>query len=277
MLFNSLQFRLIIRFLINTNIWVAFCALALTLSSEVILQTSNPFISQFVFFATVFTYNFQRFAIIKMGSSHSKKNWLNKNRKAIYGLMFFAFIMSVYYFVNFKSSTQIVILFVGALSLFYPFGIRKIPFAKIFIISFVWVNSTMLLLVLENTIVISEYIIWNLISRFLFVFAITIPFDIRDIKHDVGNLITIPLFFGEKKSKWIASFAILICVIIVVFQQFQNNITGSNFLALIMLYFLALALITKSDKKNNEMYFSFWIESLSIFSYLFLIIMLLIV
>lgn len=215
--------------------------------------------------------------IIKKGSSHSKKNWLNKNRKAIYGLMFFAFIMSGYYFVNFKSSTQIVILFIGAVSLLYPFGIRKIPFAKIFIISFVWVNSTMLLLVLENTIVISEYIIWNLISRFLFVFAITIPFDIRDIKHDVGNLITIPLFFGEKKSKWIASFALLICVIIVVFQQFQNNIARSNFLALIMLYFLALALIIKSDKKNNEMYFSFWIESLSIISYLFLIIMLLIV
>lgn len=263
--------------MINSNIWVSFCALAITLSSEIILQTSNSSISQFVFFATLFAYNFQRFVRIKKGGGHARKNWLNKNRKGIYGLMFFAFIMSGYYFADFKSSTQKVILFTGALSLFYPFGIRKIPFAKIFIISFVWATSTMLLLALENTIIISEYIIWHLISRFLFVFAITIPFDIRDINHDAGSLKTIPLFFGEKKSKWLANFALLICVIVVVFQYFQNNITASNFLALILLYFLTSVLITKSDKKKNEMYFSFWIESLSVFSYLFLTFMLLIV
>ena len=148
--------KLIIRFLINSNIWVAFCALALTLSSEILLQTSNSLISKFVFFATLFTYNFQRVVRIKKCSNHARKNWLNKNRGGVYGLMFFAFVMSGYYFSNFKLSTQIVILFTGVLSLFYPFGIRKIPFAKIFIISFVWTTSTMLLLVLENTIVIMK-------------------------------------------------------------------------------------------------------------------------
>jgi len=277
LLFNFSQFRLTKRFLTNSNIWVAFSALALTLSSEILFQTSNFFISQFVFFATLFTYNFQRAVRINKGNSHARKNWLNKNRKGIYVLMVFSFLMSGYYFANFKLRTQAAILFVGVLSLFYPFGLRKIPFAKIFIISFVWVISTMLLLVLENTIVFSEYIAWHLISRFLFVFAITIPFDIRDIKYDSDKLKTIPLILGEKKSKWLANLAILICVIITIVQQLQNNIILSNFLALILLYFLTLVLITKSDQKNNEMYFSFWIESLSIFSYLFLIIMMLIV
>ena len=185
--------------------------------------------------------------------------------------------MSVYHFTNFKLRTQAAILFVGALSLFYPFGLRKIPFTKIFIISFVWTTSTMLLLALENNIVFSEYIALHLISRFLFVFAITIPFDIRDIKYDSGKLKTIPLIVGEKKSKWLANLAILICVIITIVQQLQNNIILSNFLALIALYILTLILITKSAQKNNEMYFSFLMESLSIFSYLFLIIMMLIV
>ena len=276
-MFDFSQFRLIIRFLINSNVWVAFCTLALALSSEILLQTNNSFICQFVFFATLFTYNFQRVVRIQNGKNHVRKNWLNKNLKGIYGLIFFAFLMSGYYFANFKLRTQAVILFVGALSLFYPFGLRKIPFIKIFIISFVWATSTMLILVLENTIVFSEYIVWHLISRFLFVFAITIPFDIRDIKYDSGKLKTIPLIFGEKKSKWLANFSILICVIITIVQYLQNNIILSNFLALILLYFLTLVLITKSDQKNNEMYFSFWIESLSVFSYLFLIIMMLIV
>ena len=117
----------------------------------------------------------------------------------------------------------------------------------------------------------------NLVSRFLFVFAITIPFDIRDLQHDIGKLKTIPLFLGEKKAKRIANMMILVCMIISIFQYIQNTITASNFLALILLYFLTVVMITKSNKKNNEIYFSFWVESLSFFSYLFLIMMLLII
>jgi 4-hydroxybenzoate polyprenyltransferase len=268
--------KLIIRFFINSNFWVAFCALGLTASSEILLQTTNYQISQFVFCATIFTYNFQRIIRVKKGKEHVRKNWLNKNRGGVYLLMFFAFAISAYHFLNFKSSTKIAILFAGTLSVLYPFVLRKIPFVKIFVISFVWAISTMLLLVLENNISISQYIIWHLVSRFLFVFAITIPFDIRDLKYDADDLKTIPLFFGFEKAKWIAIVSLFMCMIIATFQQLQNEINLSNFLALILLYFLASVLIKKSDQNNSEMYFSFWVESLSIFSYLFLVILLLI-
>jgi len=276
-LFDFLQLRLIIRFLINSNIWVAFCALALTLSSEILLQTSNFSVSQFVFFSTLFIYNFQRIVRVYKGFNHARKDWLNNSRTAVCFLMFFSFTISAYHFFNFKLNTQIIVLLTAALSFLYPFGLRNIPFAKIFIISFAWANASMLFLVIENDIIISQNIILHLASRFLFVFAITIPFDVRDLEYDAGKIKTIPLFFGEKKSKCLAVFVILICVIIAAFQQIQNNITVSNLLALIVLYFLTLVMVIKSDKKNNEMYFSFWVESLSVFSYLFLIIVLLIV
>ena len=266
----------IIRFFIKSNVWVAFCTLGLTATSEILLQTTNYQISQFVFCATIFTYNFQRIIRVKKGQEHARKKWLDKNRTVVYFLMFFAVVMSSYHFFNFKSSTQIAILFAGGLSVLYPFGLRRIPFVKIFIISFVWAISTMLLLVLENNISISEHIILHLVSRFLFVFAITIPFDIRDLKYDADDLKTIPLFFGFEKAKWIAIFSVFICMIIATFHQLQNEINLSNFLALILLYFLASVLIKKSDQNNSEMYFSFWVESLSIFSYLFLVILLLI-
>lgn len=268
--------NLIIRFLVNSNIWVAFCALALAASSEILLKTVNHQISQFVFFSTIFIYNFQRVIRIKKGEEHARKNWLNKNRTRVHLLMFFAFSMSAYQFFSFKLITQVVILLMGALSLLYPFGIRRIPFLKIFIISFVWSISTMLLLLLENNITISENILWHLVSRFLFVFAITIPFDIRDLRYDAGDLETIPSFFGSEIAKWIALFSLFICVIATVYQLLQTDINLSNFLALNSLYFLASFLIKESDKDTNDMYFSFWIESLSIFSYLFLAILLLI-
>ena len=262
----------LIRFFINSNIWVASCVLGLVVSSEIFLETTNYEISQFVFFATIVAYNFQRIVRLKKGHEHSYKNWLDKNKKEIYILMFLAGAVSVYLFFGFKSSTQLAILFTGNLCIFYPYGLRKIPFAKIFIISLVWAVSTMLLLVFENNITISQNIIWQLVSRFLFVFAITIPFDIRDIKYDSQNVITIPLFFGLKKAKIIAFFALFICGIISFFQYLEMALNFENLLALILLYILATIFIQKSDENKGEIYFSFWVESLSIFSYFLLVI-----
>ena len=266
----------IIRFLVYSNIWVAFCAFGLTVSTEMIFGTENFKVSQFVFFATIFTYNFQRVVRLKKEQKHARKDWLNQHRLSVYLLILVGGFMSLYRFIDFRTSTQLAIIFSGVLSIFYPFGLRKIPFIKIFIISFVWAISTMLLLVIENNILISQNIALHLLSRFLFVFAITIPFDIRDLKYDAQNLRTIPLFFGVLKSRFIAVFALFICGVIAIFQYFENALIFSNLLALILLYFVASIFIAKSDESKGEMYFSFWGESLSILSYLFLVIMLLI-
>ena len=261
-----------IRFLVFSNLWVAFCVLSLALSSELLLITSNYQISQFVFFSTLFTYNFQRVVRIEKGLNHVRKVWLAKQNIAIYLLMACGGLVSAYRFFEFQFITQVVIIIVGLLSVLYPFGLRKIPFSKIFIISFVWTVSTMLLLVLENNIPISQNIVLHLLSRFLFVFAITIPFDIRDLKYDTQNLQTIPLFFGTKKARFMAVISVFICAIIAILQYFENTVISSNLLALILLYFVASIFIVKSDENKSEMYFSFWIESLSILAYLFLII-----
>ena len=264
--------KLFFRFLVFSNIWVAFCVFALAMSSELLLETTSHHISQFVFFATVFTYNFQRVVRIEKGADHDRKQWLVENKRFIHTLILLGGIMSGYYFFQFQTPTQIVIVFLGVLSLLYPFVLRKIPFIKIFVISFVWAVSTMLLLVLETRILITQNVVLHLVSQFLFVFAITIPFDIRDLKHDAQNLETIPLFFGVQKSKLIGVLALFICVLIAVFQSFESGLNTSNLLALILLYFVASIFIRKSDESKGEMYFSFWIESLCILVYFFLII-----
>ena len=245
---------------------------ALALSSELLLKTSNHKISQFVFFATLFTYNYQRVVRIKKGLKHVRKAWLAKQNIAIYILMVCGGLVSAYCFFEFQLVTKVFIVFVALLSVLYPFGLRKIPFIKIFIISFVWAVSTMLLLALENNIPISQTIVLQLLSRFLFVFAITIPFDIRDLKYDDQNTQTIPLFFGTLKARFIAILSLFICLAISVFQYLEKTIISSNLLALILLYFVASILIVKSDEKRSEMYFSFWVESLSILCYLFFVI-----
>lgn len=264
--------KLIISFFINSNIWVAFCILGLVFSSEILLGVTNFQVSQFVFFSTILAYNFQRLVSLKKGHTHSYNDWLEKNRKSIYLLMFLAANVSAYLFFHFKLSTQIAILFIGTLSFFYPFGLRKIPFAKIFIISFVWAVSTIMLFVFENNITISQNIICKFISLFLFVFAITIPFDIRDLQYDTKNIVTIPLFFGVRRAKSIAIYLLIICGVICFFQYTKMTLIMPHLLALIFLYILASIFILKSDNRNGKIYFSFWGESLSIFSYFLLVI-----
>jgi len=66
-------------------------------------------------------------------------------------------------------------------------ALRDIPFLKIFVIAFVWALVTGLLPLIssKDLIQINLQHILFLTKQFLFVVAITIPFDIRDMKYDV--------------------------------------------------------------------------------------------
>ena len=95
----------------------------------------------------------------------------------------------------------------------------------------------MLLLVVENDVVISINEILHLVSRFLFVFAITIPFDIRDLHYDNKKCSYFPLFLESVKSKLIAFLALGICMLISSIQNYTINLMLAHLLALILLLF----------------------------------------
>ena len=276
MLFNNIKLKSKAQFFVYSNIWVSFCVLGLALSSEILLQTSNTHLLQFVFFSTLFIYNFHRLVRVYKGHCHVRKAWLQKNKKSVFFLMLCSLAVSLYKFIDFRLITQTVIFLLAVISVSYPFGLRKIPFFKIVIISFAWSISTMLLLVVENDVVISINEILHLVVRFLFVFAITIPFDIRDLHYDNKNVVTLPLFFGVGKSKLIAFLALGICMLISGIQNYTGNLMLAHLLAIILLCFNSLIFVWNSNENRGEMYFSFWGEGLSICSYLFLVILLLI-
>ena len=130
----------------------------------------------------------------------------------------------------------------------------------------------MLLALLENQIQLTQNITLHLFARFLLIFAITIPFDIRDLNFDSKELRTIPIVFGAVKARIISISALFFCAIIAVFQYIHEDINLPKLLALILLYFVSSIFIAKSDVSKREMYFSFWVESLSILGYIFLLI-----
>ena len=258
--------------LINSNIFVATCIIILALSSQILLESKNGNINVFVFFATLFTYNFQRIVRIKKGIAHKRKEWVMNNRVFIYSLITLSGFISLFFFFQFNPNTQILLLTTGIISVLYPFGLRKIPFIKIFIISSIWTISSMGLLISENNLPLNSNTILQLFSRFLFVFAITIPFDIRDVKYDKNNIKTIPILVGIFISRLIAMLSLITLKIISVYQYLYYNLSFNILIAIIICCCFSSILIIKSDENKDDFYFSFWIESLSIFFYLFLMI-----
>ena len=257
-------------FCINTNFFVALAVLCLHLSSQIILNNSNTRISIFIFFATILTYNFQRIIIIQNGIDNKKRSWIKKNKKTIYFTAISSLAITFSLFLNFKLPTQIAIVVCGIISFLYPLYLRSVPYLKIFIISIIWTFASTTLLVIENDLYIDQNIYYLHISRFCFVFAITIPFDIRDITIDLINIKTIPIRFGEKISRYIGVFFILINQLIMFKLYLLDFISYSILCSTVFLSFFTIILIMQSSSKRKDIYFSFGVESASILMYIIL-------
>ena len=105
-----------------------------------------------------------------------------------------------------------------------------------------------------------------LFERFLFIFAITIPFDIRDLRFDKFNLATLPQYFGVRKARWIGIGALLIAECILVYRFFfQCNLNLWGAITIYLTYELSAFLIYKSHPNLKERYTTIGVEGLPIF------------
>ena len=87
-------------------------------------------------------------------------------------------------------------------------------------------------------------------QRFLFILAIAIPFDIRDLKHDNVQYRTIPQVLGVVKSKWFAALMLSIFV-------FLMLLVSPGLLPNVMFYIAVsaqLVLITLMNEKRSDAY-----------------------
>ena len=271
------------QFFIYSNVFVSFCVLVLCQSTSIIIGVDSSHLLTFVFFSTLFVYNFQRmvrFSPNKEQSAHL--DWLNKNRLFIIIITVISLFLSVYYALSLSFSTFYFLIPISIISLSYPIKIiplagqkvslRELPRAKIFLIALVWSIVSVVLVTLENKSFYSLDTLLLFISRFSFVLAITIPFDIRDLKYDDLSLKTIPQIFGEQKAKMIALYCLAFFELISILHFFIGDFSWQLLLALILTSLLSGILIIKSSQEKNNLYFSFWVEGASIIMYLLLFI-----
>jgi 4-hydroxybenzoate polyprenyltransferase len=159
-----------------------------------------------------------------------------------------------------------VLIGLGFISFFYAYEIklkgkkksnlRDIPGIKIFLIAIVWGLSCCILPYIQNDVWNSQ-IIWPITTAFsLYILAICIPFDIRDIELDEKRKKTIPQLIGVQGSKILA--------ILITISSYFTLIMNLDFFSIGLLigYILTIILIALSSKEKNELFFSFIMDGL---------------
>lgn len=227
-------------FIIHSNILIALAALALTLATQVQLGLEpRPHLSlALIFLATLFDYNLHRYLTIYNKHEvfkNDKLKWATEHLNTFVALIILSFggLVVVLFFVK----TEILYLLVplALLSFLYSFPIPgkqkrnfrllKIPGMKTFLIALVWTGATVLIPCFFGDQSFGQLqIILLFAERFAFIFAIAIPFDIRDMETDVlASLKTIPIVFGEKNALKISNIALISSIAIATFHYLNTT------------------------------------------------------
>ena len=258
-------------FYVFGNIHVAVAAYSLTKITFIQFNIQDQPLANFVFLSTVLSYNFIRlFQIDRINSMMAI--WFRSNNKVLIILNAIAMIGCVYYALNLTLKEILVLVPFLAATLFYVFpfkkrltGLRNVPGLKLFLISATWTGVTLVFPLFVSGIQQTEIVYFHVLQRFLFVFAITIPFDIRDAQFDLEELSTLPQTLGIGASKLIAIAALILYIIL---DLVLNSGLGNYFLIDLFIIAIAILMIGFSGMKRQRYYTAFWIESLPILWYL---------
>jgi hypothetical protein len=188
--------------------------------------------------------------------------WIDKNQNAIKLITVFSGVMGLSIALKYLSVELllsaipliiIVLLYAGNKWLKLP--LRLIPYLKIVAISLVWAVVIYLIPVYHeyNTFLAVDCVFFT--CTFLFVFALCIPFDIRDLKSDLGKVKTIPSAIGVLPAKGLAIACLIVITVIAFYYEWNAMVVVS------VMACLPIA-ITKEDR--SELFFSGGVDGIFI-------------
>ncbi|MBS1647655.1 MAG: UbiA family prenyltransferase [Bacteroidetes bacterium] len=260
-------------FLIESNIYISLAAVLLTVQAQIQLGMQphwHPYLF-IIFFATMLEYNLHRLITLTVRKEilgNEKYEWLRNHTKLFYGIMLFSLIGFFIAFFLAKEVVVLTLLPIGLLTIFYSipiykkkqklFRLREISVLKIFLIAAVWALSTVMLPIIQSEKSFdTQEVMLLLTERMLFVFAITIPFDIRDMEGDIkSNLKTIPIILGEKKSIRLAALSLCLFFALSFFHYYNSPLAYILPALLLSASSTLLFLFHKKIKKRRYYYYS---------------------
>lgn len=270
--------------LLFSNIFIALCAIAQGALTYLLLDAQiNVYLLVFLGCSTLFLYNLSMLLSRPLNPERSpfrRVRWIFNHYNWIAGLSALALVALLPLTLHLHWRTIVTFALTGLLALSYnlPFlqfngskaGLRAIPGAKLFIIAAVWALSCVYVPIVDlqsnGFDVPASASVILLIKRFMFVVAITIPFDIRDLFQDQQyQLKTIPVLLGEKGALIFCQ--ILLGAYITLLFIFSNPIYYYTW-ALALVTLLTGWVIFKSRWQRNEYYYFLFLDGTLLLQFL---------
>ncbi len=201
------------RLLLFTNLWISLAAGLVTADSYVRLgHAPRAFpVPLLVFFATLVVYNLDRLvhgADEDAVDRSDRHRWVARHRRGLFVLTAAAALGVASCLAAVSWTLALVLVPLGAVSLAYvlpvvmrrgragPMRLKEVPGLKIFVIAATWAAATVVLPAFEVHAPVGSAA-GVAAERFLFVFAICLPFDVRDLDRDRAmGIRTLPAILG---------------------------------------------------------------------------------
>jgi len=262
----------VFNFYINSSIHVALavCSFVGISVLEFDISVTNDLL-RFVFFGTITGYNFVKYAEV----AKLKHRSLNLSLRTIQTFSFFSFLALLYYTFQLSFKTLLVTGGFAALTFFYaiPFlkykKLRELLGIKILIVAVVWAGVTTIIPLVNEDVILSEVFWISFIQRMLFVLALTLPFEIRDLQFDELALGTLPQRVGVRTTKFIGT-ALLVLIILIEF--FKPELDWNSLISLVLISGVLIMFLSISEENQSKYFSSFWVESIPILWFVILLL-----
>jgi hypothetical protein len=224
------------------------CIIGITASSEL-----SWCYSLVVCFGILAVYNLHRWYKLKLVSNTSDKHCLLNGLVGLVSLL----VSSVLFMLVLKDLITLLllgVLFFISIWYVYPlFGIklREIRMFKGILVAVVW---TVVVAVFPMFYAPQPAALNFIIGLFLFLLALTIPFDIRDIRKDGPGKITLPQVVGVPVSKIVSIVFLMLGLLLTV----STNLKMSTIGAALFILFLYMILLRYLKSDSSSAYFAFF-------------------
>ncbi|WP_276167973.1 hypothetical protein [Zobellia alginiliquefaciens] len=261
-------------FYLDASIHVALGIYALVLVTELTLGYGVDYhLAWFLFMGSIACYNFVKYGV------EAKKYILVANRyhKNIQFFSFIALAIACYHGWFLKLEVWMGVGMLVALTGLY--AVPLLPHAKnlrswgglkIFIVALVWAGTTVVLPVLSEGASLEKDVWIEVVQRFLFVLILLVPFEIRDLAYDSPKLRTLPQRYGVANTKIFGSFATLPFFFLILFK---DNASIPELIAGGIIFLILGATMFMTKRKQDKYFASFWVESISIFWWVLLVVL----
>lgn len=268
----------LIDLILYSNLWIALGALAMGFQTQLFLFGKiqyTPYLP-FLFCGTLFLYALHRIVGLQKAKPFQDKGryWVIatfKRHIQLYAAL--SAIVGAYFFFQLPLSIQLSLFAPALFSLAYVVPVfrgkkrlRDFHFIKIFLIAFIWTWLTVIMPAMVYNLELQLCTVLMGFERLCFIFAITLPFDIRDLEIDRFNKVkTIPLRLGTRKSKATALVFLAMALFFAWLNYYTMGISLGTWIAYGLSCLLTAGLIVKSSPSQHDYFYTGLLDGTMIF------------